>query len=207
VACLDVIEIDRDLAAGLSLRFPAERLRVHVGDALAFDLCSVGPRLRVVGNLPYNISSPLLFHVADCAVCVRDCHFMLQREVVERMAADPGGREYGRLSVMCQYRFSVQKLFRVAAGSFRPVPEVESAVVRLTPHDPMPYRARSEARLAQLVREAFSHRRKTLRNALRDQVDARGFAAAGIDPQRRPETLSVEEFVRLADCAAEAAPR
>jgi 16S rRNA (adenine1518-N6/adenine1519-N6)-dimethyltransferase len=119
------------------------------------------------------------------------------------MAAAPGGREYGRLSVMLQYRFRVQKLFRVAAGSFRPVPEVESAVVRLTPNDSAAHRARSEARFEQLVREAFSHRRKTLRNALRDQVGAHAFAAAGIDPQRRPETLSVEDFVRLADCAGE----
>jgi 16S rRNA (adenine1518-N6/adenine1519-N6)-dimethyltransferase len=198
---MDAVEVDRDLAAALAQRFPAERLRVHVADALAFDLCALGPALRVVGNLPYNISSPLLFHLAQQVACLRDCHFMLQLEVVERMAAPPGGRTYGRLSVMVQYRFAVEKLFRVPAGAFRPVPKVESAVVRLVPRPADAPRARDELRFAELVAGAFSQRRKTLRNALKPWLSAAQIAAAGVDPGARPEMLAVAEFVRLADLA------
>lgn len=196
---LDAVEIDRDLAAELRTRFGPERLRLHVADALTFDFCVLGAQLRVVGNLPYNISSPLLFHLAQCSECLRDCHFMLQREVVERMAASPGGKAYGRLSVMLQYRFEVEQLLRVAPGSFRPAPAVESALVRLTPRAPLTWPARSASVFAALVGKAFTQRRKTLRNALRDTVSAAQFAHAQIDPGLRPETLSVEQFVRLAD--------
>ena len=199
---LDVVEIDRDLAAGLRARFAPERLRVHEGDALAFDFCSLGTDLRVVGNLPYNISSPLLFHLAAQSACLRDCHFMLQREVVERMAAQPGSRTYGRLSVMLQYRFGVEKLLRVPPGAFLPVPQVESAFARLVPHRPLPHPAQDERCFATLVAQAFSQRRKTLRNALRDLLSQEQIRAAGIEPSLRPEMLSVGEFVRLADLSA-----
>ncbi len=196
---LHAVEIDRDLAAGLRERFPAQRLTLHEADALEFDFCALGSSLRIVGNLPYNISSPLLFHLTETLGCIRDCHFMLQREVVERMAAPPGDKTYGRLSVMLQYRFTVERLFRVAPGSFRPMPQVESAIVRLTPLRPMPVEARDEKLFARVVAEAFSHRRKTLRNALRSLVPEPAFETAGVDAGARPETLSVAQFVRLAD--------
>jgi 16S rRNA (adenine1518-N6/adenine1519-N6)-dimethyltransferase len=196
---LDVVEIDRDLAAVLAERFPPDRLRVHVGDALAFDFCALGSELRVIGNLPYNISTPLLFHLAASAQCLRDCHFMLQREVVQRMAALPGGKEYGRLTVMLQYRFQVEKLLRVSAGAFNPVPQVESAFVRLTPYRQLPSVAVDENLFAELVRAAFTQRRKTLRNALRDHASGDELSGLGIDPGLRPERLSVKEFVQIAN--------
>jgi len=196
---LDVVEIDRDLAATLAERFPPKRLRIHVGDALAFDFCALGSNLRVVGNLPYNISTPLLFHLAASAHCVLDCHFMLQREVVQRMAAEPGSKEYGRLTVMLQYRFRVEKLLRVPAGAFNPAPQVESAFVRLIPHRQLPSCAADENLFAELVRAAFTQRRKTLRNALRDHASADELSGLGIDPGLRPERLSVAEFVRIAN--------
>jgi 16S rRNA (adenine1518-N6/adenine1519-N6)-dimethyltransferase len=196
---LDVVEIDRDLAGGLAVRFTPERLTVHFADALRFDFASLGDALRIVGNLPYNISSPLLFRLTDCIGSIRDCHFMLQREVVERMAAPPGDKTYGRLSVMLQYWYSIERLFRVAPGSFRPAPKVDSAVVRMTPHRPLPWVARDYTTFSAIVAQAFSHRRKTLRNCLRDAVPEAAFEAACIDPSLRPEVLPVADFVRLAD--------
>jgi 16S rRNA (adenine1518-N6/adenine1519-N6)-dimethyltransferase len=196
---LEAIEIDRDLAERLTSRWPGERLRVHLADALTFDLCSMGSDLRALGNLPYNISTPLLFRIAACAHCIRDAHFMLQRELVDRMAADPGSKVYGRLTVMLKYRFEIEKLFSVPAGAFRPVPKVGSAFVRLTPYRPLPHAARDEAVLQEVVAKAFHQRRKTLRNALRGELGAEQMQGLGIDPGRRPETLSVAEFVRLAD--------
>lgn len=187
---LAVIEIDRDLAAAL----PGDRIQVHVGDALEFDFGVFPQGMRIVGNLPYNISTPLLFHLARYADRVRDLHFMLQLEVVERMVARPSTREYGRLSVMLQTRFRMEKLFRVAAGAFRPPPKVQSALVRMRPlAKPLACDAQE---LAALVRTAFSSRRKTLRNAL--PLAAGDFAALGIDPMLRPENLSPEDFVRIA---------
>jgi 16S rRNA (adenine1518-N6/adenine1519-N6)-dimethyltransferase len=186
----EAIEIDRDLAAALA----AEGLRVHVADALAFDFGALPQGVRVVGNLPYNISTPLLFHLARHAARLRDLHFMLQREVVERMVARPSTREYGRLSVMLQTRFRMEKLFRVAAGAFRPPPKVESAVVRLQPLGAPP--DCDARRLEDIVRRAFSARRKTLRNAL--PLGAGDFAALGIDPGLRPENLSPQDYVRIA---------
>src|SRR4029077_2124910 len=178
---LEVIEIDRDLAAGL------QQYKVHVADALEFDY-SVFPRgARIVGNLPYNISTPLLFHLARYADRVRDMHFMLQLEVVERMVAAPSTGEYGRLTVALQARFAMQKLFTVSKGAFRPPPKVESAVVRLTP---------LAAMLAiddDILRRAFSARRKQLRNAL-PGVD---LAAAGIDATLRPENLTPADYARI----------
>ncbi|HZR01861.1 MAG TPA: 16S rRNA (adenine(1518)-N(6)/adenine(1519)-N(6))-dimethyltransferase RsmA [Burkholderiales bacterium] len=196
---LDVIEIDRDLARALLERFSPTKLHVHQADALTFDFSTLPSPLRVVGNLPYNISSPLLFRLAQYAERLRDCHFMLQREVADRMAAAPGSKIYGRLSVMLQYRFQVEKLFKVAPGSFWPVPKVESAMVRLTPLGAQRLRACDEAVFSRLVASAFSQRRKTLRNALRDLVDESSFRAARVDASLRAEALPVHAFVRLAD--------
>jgi 16S rRNA (adenine1518-N6/adenine1519-N6)-dimethyltransferase len=187
---LEAVEIDRDLAAALA----AEGIKVHVADALEFDFGRLAPGARIVGNLPYNISTPLLFHLARYAERLRDLHFMLQREVVERMVAQPSTPAYGRLSVMLQARFRMQKLFRVAAGAFRPPPRVESAVVRLVPlAEPLD---RGVERFADVVRRAFSARRKTLRNAL--GLAPEDFAALGIDPRLRPENLSPQDYARIA---------
>ena len=196
------VEIDRDLAARLRERFTADRLALHEADALAFDFSTLGERLRVVGNLPYNISSPLLFHLADHADVVRDIHVMLQREVVARMTAGPGTKDYGRLSVMLQTRFAVGRLFTVPAGAFRPAPKVESAVARLVPLGAARPALDDAALFARVVAAAFGQRRKTLRNALAALADAAALDAAGIDPSARGETLSVQDFVRLANALA-----
>jgi 16S rRNA (adenine1518-N6/adenine1519-N6)-dimethyltransferase len=185
VGTLEVIELDRDLALGLAAKFPG--MKIHSADALEFDFAQFPAGVRIVGNLPYNISTPLLFHLARYARQVRDMHFMLQLEVVERMVAMPSTPAYGRLSVALQARFRMQKLFNVAKGSFRPPPKVESALVRMEPLDwQLPIDE-------DLLRRAFSARRKTLRNAL-PEID---FAAAGIDPKLRPENLSPEDYARL----------
>jgi len=200
---LEVIEIDRDLAARLRSAFPGERLVVHEADALAFDFGRLPEPLRIVGNLPYNISTPLLFHLAGFVDRVRDMHFMLQREVVERMVAQRSTRDYGRLSVMLQTRFRLEKLFRVPAGAFRPPPKVESAVVRLTPLAPQA-RARVDFRvLSRVVAGAFSARRKKLRNAL--PLAPADFAALGLDPDLRPENLAPDDYVRVARLVAQRA--
>ena len=196
---LDVIEIDRDLAAALRARYAPERVTVHEADALEFDFRALPGPLRVAGNLPYNVSTPILFRIAGIADQVVDCTFMLQKEVVERMVADPGSAEYGRLSVMLQYRFAMATALRVPPGAFTPPPKVDSAVVRMKPLDERRVQARDPQRFAQVVACAFAQRRKTLRNALRAHADETAFARAGIDPRRRGETLSVAEFVRLAD--------
>jgi 16S rRNA (adenine1518-N6/adenine1519-N6)-dimethyltransferase len=193
------IEIDRDLAARLRERFAADRLALHEADALAFDFASLGAGLRVVGNLPYNISTPLLFHLASYERLVRDIHVMLQREVVARMTAAPGTADYGRLSVMLQARFRVSRLFTVAAGAFRPAPKVESAVTRLLPLGANRPAIADEALFARIVAAAFGQRRKTLRNALATLCDESALRASGIDPGARGETLSVTDFVRLAN--------
>jgi 16S rRNA (adenine1518-N6/adenine1519-N6)-dimethyltransferase len=201
---LHVVEIDHGLAAALRERFAPEEVVVHEGDALAFDFAALPEALRVVGNLPYNVSTPLLFHVASFAPRIRDCVFMLQKEVVDRMVAAPGTPDYGRLSVMLQYRFAMGACFRVPPGAFTPPPKVESAVVRLAPLGPGRRRARDEALFARIVMAAFTQRRKTMRNALRALVPPGAFEAAGIDPGRRGETLGVESFIALADRAAQA---
>jgi 16S rRNA (adenine1518-N6/adenine1519-N6)-dimethyltransferase len=196
---LDVIEIDRDIIARLRLAYPAERLSVHAGDVLEFDF-SVLPRdLRVVGNLPYNISTPLLFHLARYAERIRDMHFMLQKEVVERMVAAPGGGDYGRLSVMLQYRFDMELLLEVPPEAFSPPPKVESAVVRMCPRPQAQLAAASEAGLAQVVRRAFAQRRKTLRNSLAGLLEAQDFAALAIAPGLRAENLAVADFVSISN--------
>lgn len=196
---LQVVEIDRDLIARLRGLYPPERLVIHEGDVLEFDFASLGDDLRVVGNLPYNISTPLLFRFAAYAGHIRDVHVMLQREVVERMVAAPGDSEFSRLSVMLQYRFDMEKLIDVPADSFDPAPKVESAVVRLTPMNPLPHPARNEALFAEVVSRAFSQRRKTLRNTLKGMVSAEQLAALGINAGARAQELSVADFVRIAD--------
>ena len=199
---LHVVEIDRDLIARLRQSFPAERLTIHEGDALEFDFGALGPDLRVVGNLPYNISTPLLFHLAGFAEAVRDMHFTLQKEVVDRMVAAPATPDYGRLSVMLQYRFDMERLFVVPPGAFNPAPKVDSAIVRLLPKPKEQLDARDAALLAKLVLAAFGQRRKMLRNNLRDLVDEAGLETAGIAPTARAEELAVADFVRLANALA-----
>lgn len=198
---LHVIEIDRDLIARLRDQHQ-DRLVIHEGDVLDFDFAALGTELRVIGNLPYNISTPLLFRLAAYANRIRDVHVMLQREVVERMVAAPGDSEFSRLSVMLQYRFDMEKLFDVPADSFDPAPKVESAVVRLTPLRPLPHPARDEAIFADVVARAFSQRRKTLRNTLKGVVTAEQWAALGIDAGARAQELPVADFVRIADTVA-----
>ena len=193
------VEIDRDLAARLRERFTADRLALHEADALTFDFSTLGDGLRVVGNLPYNISSPLLFHLASSEAGLRDIHVMLQREVVARMTAVPGTPDYGRLTVMLQTRFRVSRLFTVPAGAFRPVPKVESALARLVPLGEERPRIVDEALFTRIVAAAFGQRRKTLRNALSTLADEASLRNAGIDPSARGETLSIDDFVRLAN--------
>lgn len=198
---LHVVEIDRDIIARLKAEFPPGRVTVHEGDALAFDFSALGARLRVVGNLPYNISTPLLFHLGRHAGAILDIHVMLQKEVVERMVAAPSTSEYGRLSVMLQYRFEMDRLLGVPAAAFRPVPKVESAVVRLTPYARLPCPARDESQLGRIVTAAFAQRRKTLRNALKDYFSAADFERLEVESGLRAQDLRVQDFVRLADAA------
>ena len=196
---LDVLEIDRDLIALLRRRFAAERLSIHAGDALDYDFAQLGTGLRVVGNLPYNISTPLLFHLAACAPLLVDLHFMLQQEVVERMVAPPGGRDYGRLSVMLQYRFVMESLFVVPPESFDPAPKVYSAVVRMLPRPAAQLMASDEELFGRVVAAAFAQRRKMLRNTLRDFIGAEELAGLGIAATQRAEELSVGAFLRIAN--------
>lgn len=207
IPSLTAVEIDRDLAAALVAEFPPERLRVIVADALDYDFSALPTGLRVVGNLPYNVSTPLLFHLAAFADRVRDMHFMLQLEVVDRMAASHSTPAYGRLSVMLQRRFRIQRLFKVAPGAFRPPPKVESAVVRLTPLPAAEVVPLDERLFGTVVTRAFGARRKTLRNALSSLIDAEGLSALGIDPGLRPENVSPADYIRIAiDIARRAAP-
>jgi 16S rRNA (adenine1518-N6/adenine1519-N6)-dimethyltransferase len=196
---ITAVEIDRDLAARLRVQFTPAQLTLHEADALEFDFAALGPAMRVVGNLPYNISSPLLFLLAARDAQLRDLHVMLQREVVARMTAAPGTADYGRLTVMLQAKFRIARLFVVPPGAFRPAPKVESAVARLTPlHDQKPAIA-DDALFARVVAAAFSQRRKTLRNALSSLASAATLEAAGIDPGARGETLAIGDFARLAN--------
>jgi 16S rRNA (adenine1518-N6/adenine1519-N6)-dimethyltransferase len=196
---LHVVEIDRDLIARLRKQHAPERMSIHEGDALAFDFSSIGRDLRLVGNLPYNISTPLLFHLADYGPLVRDMHFMLQKEVVERMVSAPGDADFGRLSVMLQYRFHLEWLIDVPPECFDPPPKVQSAVVRLIPKDPALLTAKDLGKLSSIVQVAFAQRRKMLRNTLKGVLDDAGFAALEISPTLRPEDVSVEDYVRIAN--------
>jgi len=199
VGHLDAIEIDRDLVRSLRARFPSATLNVHQGDALKTDFSPFGADLRIVGNLPYNISTPILFQLTAQAGLLRDCHFMLQREVVERMSAEAGSPAYGRLSVMLQYRWIIQSLFHVPPTAFHPQPKVWSSVVRMMPYATPPHRASDEGAFADVVSRAFGQRRKTLRNALKDLLEARELEQLRIEPGARGETLGVEQFVRIAN--------
>ena len=202
---LDAIEIDRDLAALLRERFGTRGLVLHESDALEFDFVALaaarGRKLRIIGNLPYNVSTPLLFHLLQAHGSLLDLHIMLQREVIERICASPGSSEYGRLTVMLAPWVLAEHLFDVGPGAFRPAPQVWSAVARLTLRDTPAFAV--DSRYAKVVAAAFSQRRKTLRNALRPLLDAPSIAACGIDPGARPETLTPQEFGRLASALPE----
>lgn len=198
---LDAIELDRDLVEFLRKQFAAEdSLVIHSADAMKFDFSSLsrGEPLRVIGNLPYNISTPLLFHLFGQGACIQDMHFMLQKEVVDRLCAEPGCKDYGRLGVMAQYYCAMEPLLEVGPESFTPSPKVVSAVVRLVPHANKPVTVGPEI-LSQVVAAAFSQRRKTLRNALGLLLAADEIASAGIDPGARAESLALEDFARLGE--------
>lgn len=194
---LHVVEIDRDIIARLKTDYPPDRVAIHEGDALQFDLATLGEPLRVVGNLPYNISSPLLFHFAQYAARISDMHFMLQNEVVERMVAAPSTAAYGRLSVMLQYRFAMEKLLDVPPQSFRPVPRVDSAIIRMIPLPAARIEVASELLFARVVADAFGQRRKILRNTLKAWLTETELASLKVDPQWRAEDLGVADFARI----------
>jgi 16S rRNA (adenine1518-N6/adenine1519-N6)-dimethyltransferase len=198
------IEIDRDLAQRLRDAFTPQQLTLHEADALEFDFAALGTDLRIVGNLPYNISSPLLFRLAEFDDHLRDLHVMLQREVVARMTAEPGTPDYGRLTVMLQVKFAIRRLFVVPPGAFRPAPKVDSAIARLLPLGKAKPVIADPALFSQVVAAAFGQRRKTLRNALSTICDEAAIRKLGIDPGIRGETLAVGEFVRLANALATA---
>ena len=203
---MHVVELDRDLVTRLEKAYPRERLTVHSGDALKFDFGAIpvadGQKLRVVGNLPYNISSPLLFHLADFAHLIEDQHFMLQKEVVERMVAEPGSKTYGRLSVMLQWRYDMSLMFIVPPTAFDPPPQVESAIVRMVPvKQQMPCDAK---RLEAVVAKAFSQRRKVIRNCVAGMFTEAQLMEAGIDPSVRPEAVSLAQYVALANLPSQA---
>ena len=197
---LHVVEIDRDILARLAQEYPqpASRLIIHAGDALEFDLATLDAPLRIVGNLPYNISTPLLFHFAAHAARITDMHFMLQNEVVERMVAAHSTPAYGRLSVMLQYRFYMEKLLDVPPGSFRPAPKVNSAIVRMIPLPADRIIVKNEKLFGEIVGTSFGQRRKTLRNTLKSFLNEMEFAQLGINPQMRAENLSVADFAKIA---------
>ncbi len=204
---LDVIEIDRDLAALLSRRFSAAaNLNIFCGDALKVKLANFqrsGEKIRVIGNLPYNISTPLLFHLLDQASCIQDMHFMLQNEVVDRICAEPGSRIFGRLSVMLQFRCVAEKLFEVSSHSFKPPPKVSSAVVRLMPRPSAKVSVTDMDTFLAVVSQAFSQRRKTLRNALKGHLSADEIESAGVDPMTRAETVDIAGYSRLSNLCFE----
>ena len=205
VAHLAAVEVDRDLCVALAGRFPADRFTLHQGDALEFDFSKLPGPLRIIGNLPYNISTPLLFHLANFSAHCIDLHFMLQQEVVERMVAAPSSAAYGRLSIMLQVRFDMVRLFGVPPASFHPIPKVQSAVVRLRPltaEERVERGApRDAAHFAQVVSTAFTKRRKTLRNALAGLVEPAVLEALGIDAGLRPENLSPADYAAISDAS------
>lgn len=203
---LDVVEIDRDVIPHLQQACAGcGELRIHNADVLKFDFATLAEahRLRLVGNLPYNISTPLIFHLLQQLPVIGDMHFMLQREVAERLAAAPATEQYGRLSVMVQWRCTVELLFTVGPGAFKPAPKVDSAVVRLAPHREAPVTVKNERRFAELVNKAFSQRRKTLRNALKPLLTTAEIEALGIESSRRPETLSLSDYARLSNALSQ----
>lgn len=203
---LHVVEIDRDLIARLRETHDPLRLSIHEGDALKFDFGTLGRDLKVVGNLPYNISTPILFHLSDHADRVKEMTFMLQKEVVMRMVAEAGTEAYGRLSVMLQYRYDMARLFDVPPGAFRPAPKVMSSIVRMVPKPVAELGARDADVLGRIVTAAFGQRRKTLRNTLKDVLGDADYAQLALDPGLRGERLTVEQFVAIANhCTARTA--
>lgn len=196
---LHVVELDRDLIARLEKKYTREQMTIHAGDALAFDFASLGPDLRVVGNLPYNISTPILFHLLDQVGAIRDIIVMLQKEVVDRMVAAPGSSDRSRLSVMLQRYCYLEPLLDVPPESFDPAPKVNSAVVRMIPKPLAARLSVDEVRLQQVVNAAFSQRRKMVRNTLKPLLDSAQILAAGVDPTERAEHLSEADFVALAN--------
>jgi len=199
-SALHAIELDRDLAASLRREFGASsNITIHEADALKFDFGALGESMRIVGNLPYNISTPLLFHLINYREHIVDMHFMLQKEVVDRMAAAPGSKTYGRLSIMLGCHFQIDALFDVDRLAFDPAPDVTSAVVRLAPLPAGTFVIENEDRFAKLVAQAFSQRRKTIRNSLRKLVDEATLESVGIDPGLRAEAISITDYVRLAN--------
>jgi len=198
---LHVVEFDRELAQIITDQCKnIGTLHMHCADALEFDFCSLANKqIRVIGNLPYYISTPLIFHLLEQLACINDMLFMLQEEVVDRMNAEPGSRTYGRLSVMIQSQCQVQKLFRVGPGAFSPPPKVESAIVTLTPHTTPVAEIINHAAFATIVRESFNQRRKTLRNALRNLLSSEQIESLGIDSGLRPEQLTIPQFASLAN--------
>ena len=203
VKYLDAVEIDRDLVQKLKVStLPLGNFAIHSADALSFNFCELqkgGDKLRVVGNLPYNISTPLLFHLLEQLSCIVDMHFMLQKEVVDRMAAKPATKDYGKLSVMVQLHCQVEKLFDVGPEAFTPAPKVNSAVVRLVPYTNCPVQIKSFKNFEIIVSAAFAQRRKTLHNNMKELIQDEQMYALGIDPSRRGETLSLEDFARISN--------
>jgi 16S rRNA (adenine1518-N6/adenine1519-N6)-dimethyltransferase len=204
---LEVVELDRDLVTLLREKFKQySNLKIHSADALRFDfsaLADKNTKLRVIGNLPYNISTPLMFHLLDNAYCIEDMHFMLQKEVVDRICAAPGSKKYGRLSVMMQYYCATELLFDVPPESFDPAPQVMSAIVRLVPHSQPPVVVNDIAKLNRVVTQAFSQRRKTLRNSMKKLIAEEEIVALGIDPTLRAENISLAEFASLSNLLQE----
>lgn len=200
---LDVVELDRDLVALLNNKFKQQdRLRIYSADALNFDFSALvedTERLRIIGNLPYNISTPLMFHLLSYAPCINDMHFMLQKEVVDRICAAPGSKKYGRLSVMMQYHCAAEPLFDVPPESFDPIPKVMSAIVRLVPYRQPPFQVNDINNLNRIVTQAFSQRRKTVRNSLKKLIAEEDFATLNIDPEVRAEALSLSDFAKLSN--------
>ncbi len=203
IGAMDVVELDRDLIPLLKIKFVTQDgLSIHQADALKFDFCALqkaDKKLRIIGNLPYNISTPLLFHLFEHNDCIEDMHFMLQKEVVDRIVAHPGDSAYGRLGVMLQYYCKAEYVFTVKPGAFRPPPKVDSAIVRLIPHDKPPVDIKDFDAFSKLVNYAFTQRRKTLRNILKGQLDVEQIEKLNIEPTIRPERLSLADFTKIAN--------
>jgi len=203
IGAMDVVELDRDLIPLLKIRFVMqEGLTIHQADALKFNFCELKEnekKLRIIGNLPYNISTPLLFHLFDNSHCIQDMHFMLQKEVVDRIVAKPGDSSYGRLGIMMQYYCRSEYVFTVKPGAFRPPPKVDSAIVRLIPHKKPPVEVNDFDTFSKIVNFSFTQRRKTLRNILKGKLEASQIEDLGIEPTIRPERLSLQDFTKIAN--------
>ena len=198
---IDAVEIDRDLITPLETQFGG-KISIHNTDALKFDFCSLaskGEKLRIIGNLPYNISTPLMFRLFEQKGCIKDMHFMLQQEVVNRLVAAPGSKSYGRLSIMAQYYCQAESLFHVPPEAFNPPPKVHSAIIRLIPHPQPKVDVTDLKQFEDVIRQAFSQRRKTIRNTLKKLITAEQLTALGIDPTIRPEQIPIEQFAQISN--------